>query len=271
MSETWSTYDEYLQTRLWTRIRLRVLRRDNRQCVRCGGRAREVHHRSYDRDVLEGRANHKLVSLCRGCHESIEVDENGRKRTHEEVERFLATPAGTDIPSIVIKGKKRPKLLPPHNAGRLSSSQLGEYHARGFAAMQSIATAAAEATVARRFRHPREPIDSNLLPTDQILWVLSRCFGNKPTAYREFCRYLPDQVVDNPSYWLRRAGDELEWHNPGCRAVLDRVFSARPSAVERLEQELSKGDQIGWNPLKDRPVLLPGPYAKRAVARAAKA
>lgn len=47
--------------------RKEVLARDDWRCVRCGGRASDVHHlrkRSLERD--DRAAN--LVSLCRGCH-----------------------------------------------------------------------------------------------------------------------------------------------------------------------------------------------------------
>lgn len=261
------SHSEYLATALWKKIRGRVLRRDDRKCARCGGKAGEVHHRSYAREVLEGKADHLLASLCRGCHEVVEFDENGRKRTHEERERMLATPAPTAIPDVVIKGKKRAQLLPPAGASRMSAAQLAEYYGRGFEAMRQTSALARAKDAARRERVRRDPIDSNLYLTDQIVWVLNCIFENKPTAYIDFRCYLPDQIVDNPSYWLKQAGDLLVWHNAPCRSVAKRVFSARPEAIQQLRDKLAEGDRVGWNPLKERPMLVQGAYAKHPNAR----
>lgn len=261
------SHSEYLATPLWKKIRGRVLRRDKRKCVRCGARAGEVHHRSYAREVLEGNADHLLVSLCRGCHEVVEFDESGRKRTHEERERILATPAPTAIPDVVIKGKKRAKLLPPAGASRMSAAQLADYYGRGLEAMRQTSALARAKDAARRERVRRDPIDSNLYLTDQIVWVLNWIFENKPTAYIDFSCYLPDQIVDNPSYWLKQAGDLLVWHNAPCRSVAKRVFTARPEAIQQLRDKLAEGDRMGWNPLKERPMLIQGAYAKHPNAR----
>lgn len=60
---------EYLNSPLWRKIKRRVLTRDKKKCVFCEGPAQTVHHRSYDRDVLEGKADQMLVSLCDACHD----------------------------------------------------------------------------------------------------------------------------------------------------------------------------------------------------------
>lgn len=72
-------YEDYLQTRLWARIRRkRVRQRDGDICQRCGGPGRCVHcHRPYDADVLRGNNDAMLATVCNGCHEVIERDDQG--------------------------------------------------------------------------------------------------------------------------------------------------------------------------------------------------
>jgi len=74
---------KYLSSTLWRKIRNRVLKRDNQICVYCGSEAQVVHHRSYEREVLEGKADHMLVSLCEDCHEYIHFNTCGRGRSME--------------------------------------------------------------------------------------------------------------------------------------------------------------------------------------------
>lgn len=81
--------DEYLRTPLWQKIRRRVLKRDGYLCYRCGGKAAQVHHRSYGDAVLLGNDNEKLVSLCGGCHHFVSVDDSGNRRTLEEANLLL--------------------------------------------------------------------------------------------------------------------------------------------------------------------------------------
>ena len=60
-------YAEYLKSDAWQRKRFVVLRRDNWTCQYCGGKATEVHHKRYARNI--GREPiHWLVSLCKQCH-----------------------------------------------------------------------------------------------------------------------------------------------------------------------------------------------------------
>jgi 5-methylcytosine-specific restriction endonuclease McrA len=80
---------EYLDSSLWRRIRKRVLTRDGKKCVFCDGAAQTVHHRSYDRNVLEGKADQVLVSLCDACHNFIHFDMDGQRRSLEETDRIL--------------------------------------------------------------------------------------------------------------------------------------------------------------------------------------
>lgn len=89
-------YEKYLRTVFWKEIKEWVLERDNYKCVICNTvKSRfcelEVHHRSYDVEVLEGRDDEMLVSLCPQCHKLIEFYPDSRKRSslHEKEEQYL--------------------------------------------------------------------------------------------------------------------------------------------------------------------------------------
>lgn len=71
-------YRQYLASDLWKTIRRRVLERDGNLCATCGKEARHVHRRSYEYAALSGDSIDNLVSLCGGCHFSIEL-RSGRK------------------------------------------------------------------------------------------------------------------------------------------------------------------------------------------------
>jgi len=78
-------YEKYLRTVFWKEVKEWVLERDDNKCVICGvAKSRscdlEVHHRSYDLEVLEGKNDEMLVSLCPRCHKLIEFYSDGRKR-----------------------------------------------------------------------------------------------------------------------------------------------------------------------------------------------
>lgn len=67
-------YSEYLKSPLWQSIRNRVLERDGHQCILCCGTATECHHKFYSKRELLGKKIKHIVSLCRICHEKIELD-----------------------------------------------------------------------------------------------------------------------------------------------------------------------------------------------------
>lgn len=69
-----SSYREYLDSKLWKSIRARIFRVCS-ICV-CGEPATECHHRSYKRRYLEGRGRiHKYITpVCRKCHQQIEFE-----------------------------------------------------------------------------------------------------------------------------------------------------------------------------------------------------
>lgn len=64
-------YRHYLLSPLWRdRIRPSVLVRDKYTCQCCKvAKAEEVHHLSYDLDVMRGQNSRELISLCSGCHD----------------------------------------------------------------------------------------------------------------------------------------------------------------------------------------------------------
>jgi len=107
---------EYLYSKLWLKIRKRILKRDNQICAFCEGSANIVHHRSYERDVLEGKADQMLVSLCSVCHEYIHFDNKGLRRSLEESDQILLEKnPPTDIPEP--KLRKNCLKLPPEWSG----------------------------------------------------------------------------------------------------------------------------------------------------------
>ena len=90
---------EYLVSYLWRKIKRRIFIRDNKRCRYCGGVAEVVHHRSYDREVLEGNADQMLVSLCNACHNFLHFDDDGLRRSMKVAEQiFLHEPPQSDFP-----------------------------------------------------------------------------------------------------------------------------------------------------------------------------
>lgn len=82
-------HKEYLQSYLWRKIKKRVLERDKRTCQSCGGGGNVVHHRSYAQDVLEGKNDAMLSTVCSGCHQLIHFADNGVRRTDAECDALL--------------------------------------------------------------------------------------------------------------------------------------------------------------------------------------
>lgn len=89
-------YEKYLRTVFWKEIKEWVAERDSYRCIICNSEKSrfcdlEIHHRSYDLEVLEGRNSDMLVSLCPRCHKLIEFYADARKRSclHEKDEKYL--------------------------------------------------------------------------------------------------------------------------------------------------------------------------------------
>ena len=75
-----ASYPDYLASDLWRSIRSRVLRRDGHRCRTCPKKATQVHHQSYGMSAMDGTDISSLYSLCRDCHEAIELCPDGSKR-----------------------------------------------------------------------------------------------------------------------------------------------------------------------------------------------
>lgn len=90
------SYQDYLNSRLWKRIRLRTLKRDKSKCRVCKEPATGVHHKSYSKSVLLGQDITKLVSLCSTCHDLAEFNRFGIKtnlrQANQMLERLAALP-----------------------------------------------------------------------------------------------------------------------------------------------------------------------------------
>jgi hypothetical protein len=61
----------YLKSDAWKRKRALVLKRDNHQCVYCGGKATQVHHKRYAKINIGKEPIEWLVSICHPCHENL--------------------------------------------------------------------------------------------------------------------------------------------------------------------------------------------------------
>jgi hypothetical protein len=117
------SYEEYRQSYLWRKIKKRAFAKYDGKCVRCGGRAYHVHHRSYTEAVLKGEDDDQLRPLCSGCHHIVEYDDNGSWRSETEKERVLFE---TEIPLHYprpILHKNGRKVLNPPNFQRMNDRQ----------------------------------------------------------------------------------------------------------------------------------------------------
>lgn len=76
----YANYREYLASEDWRSIKTRLLERHQR-CLLCNKRACVVHHLSYDERTLLGLDTSLLVCLCDPCHEAIEIEQGGVKRS----------------------------------------------------------------------------------------------------------------------------------------------------------------------------------------------
>ena len=92
LSIGFESYADYLTSPLWKLIRDAKIAVDP-TCELCGLPAQEVHHISYRKNVLIGKHQWSLLSVCCGCHKRIEFTESGKKRTfyevHSTVKRLL--------------------------------------------------------------------------------------------------------------------------------------------------------------------------------------
>jgi len=66
-------YSEQLLTPEWKEKRLRILKRDNYSCNKCGSNSNlQVHHELYERGKMAWQIDDKyLITVCKPCHEEI--------------------------------------------------------------------------------------------------------------------------------------------------------------------------------------------------------
>lgn len=64
----YESYAAYLASKLWEKIRTRVMWEQRRTCQYCGGVATEVHHERYTYENLAGLDLEYLKAACRACH-----------------------------------------------------------------------------------------------------------------------------------------------------------------------------------------------------------
>ena len=87
------TEKEFIDSKVWKKKRIRILRRDKYQCQYCkryGKRteATEVHHIKHYEDYPElGLVDSNLISLCHACHNKQHPEKGGRRRYERKAER----------------------------------------------------------------------------------------------------------------------------------------------------------------------------------------
>lgn len=88
------SYDQYLRSPLWGRIRTQQLR-EHPNCYGCGCKAEEVHHGNYRRETLAGTSNRGLYSVCERCHRTAEfLPGFGKVGPAQATQRLKAIRAG---------------------------------------------------------------------------------------------------------------------------------------------------------------------------------
>lgn len=81
-------YYGYIQTEAWREQRMKILRRDNFQCVCCGtAKNLHVHHITYENLGAEEEGD--LVTLCSSCHANVHSMEDIKKSEIEIPKRKI--------------------------------------------------------------------------------------------------------------------------------------------------------------------------------------
>ena len=163
------SYDEYLETALWRRIKRRVLERDSKRCIRCGGKANRVHHRSYDDAVMLGNDDTKLASICEGCHTVIHFDGGGRKRSAEETERILLEEVGSATFCAPIVDLRKRDIERPAEWKRMTAVERSGFHQDCFTGCASV----------RGTPGPHQPADCFISGME---WLITRLIRKLPSS-----------------------------------------------------------------------------------------
>jgi len=132
-------YQDYLASDEWVAIRNRVLTR-NPVCACCDNPSSQVHHHSYDNSVLMGLVDELLIPICRTCHESIELHEDGQKRPFKQVRLVLVGKAKKQfrkrihngmlkLKKMIDQGNRLKKFLPsPKVPSNDHTKRVGDYY-----------------------------------------------------------------------------------------------------------------------------------------------
>jgi hypothetical protein len=119
------SYDEYLASPLWGKVRHAAIIAHGEHCLRCGRKASSVHHGSYSEDAMRGLDLSELMPVCGRCH----------KLAHEcttstaDATAFLRKPwkarfgpkAGTPV-SEAVRQARATKAAERHRMSRIPST-----------------------------------------------------------------------------------------------------------------------------------------------------
>lgn len=73
------SYNEFLKSAYWKKVRLLVLKRDNNHCRSCGSSINlHIHHLTYEHHLKELNNLDDLITLCKECHNEIHGRINGK-------------------------------------------------------------------------------------------------------------------------------------------------------------------------------------------------
>lgn len=61
--------DNYYRSEKWKRKKKRVYKFKGKNCWRCGGKATQIHHRSYKN--FGNEKDRELIPVCKKCHKEI--------------------------------------------------------------------------------------------------------------------------------------------------------------------------------------------------------
>ncbi|MFA5381876.1 MAG: hypothetical protein WC356_01835 [Candidatus Micrarchaeia archaeon] len=89
------TYQEYLCSDLWRKIRRKVLGREKNICQICHKNiATQIHHHNYKYETLRGdkRKLRHLVAICGDCHKKAEFSDCGDKSSLPEANERMNLP-----------------------------------------------------------------------------------------------------------------------------------------------------------------------------------
>ena len=68
------TYVDFLKSKYWHVIRLKVLKRDKYTCQHCSKKVKlHVHHKTYKHHLEEHKYMNDLISLCERCHDNAHI------------------------------------------------------------------------------------------------------------------------------------------------------------------------------------------------------